>query len=316
MLHVRAAGETFGNAAAEFSHLGVPVVTTFSGACAHRTILSPAGGGLVVVTNAAELLAAVVARPGSAGLLPPPPPGLVAPPRGVTALSPYGAFSPTRVGRRLLELVDLGLALRRRRTRTRTRTGLAVGGGHSEGGGARGAVTLAITRPASGRVLVAGDDLRAPPPTQAAWAASLRVDVGLDATDPAALASLPPADGWRLCLSLRGASSFVEPHAHLEPPPAGVECVRVVSGQSVPHLHIPAALLYPRGNASVGREEAAAAAAATAAAAGRRLVPLELTATLFSGEGGSVIAEARSVVLCPTKFQELALGTDPALALK
>jgi len=39
MFHVRAAGETFGNACAEFSHLGKPVITTYNGACAHRVVL-------------------------------------------------------------------------------------------------------------------------------------------------------------------------------------------------------------------------------------------------------------------------------------
>jgi glycosyltransferase involved in cell wall biosynthesis len=43
MFHVRAAGETFGNACAEFSHLGKPVLTTYNGACAHRVVLGGEG---------------------------------------------------------------------------------------------------------------------------------------------------------------------------------------------------------------------------------------------------------------------------------
>ena len=320
MLHVRSAGETFGNAVAEFSHLGVPVVTTFSGACAHRTIL---GERAVVVTDEEELTTAVLgaslgARVGAEGPLPslslsqgtslpsPPPPLSLSPPLD----SPFAAFSGLRVGRRFLELVHLAQSV----AAVTSGTNGATAGGAS-GVASAAPLSLTITRPVSGRLLVAGVDLvhsnsSVTAVTAGAGAATLaRVSVRLEAAEHAkhgpGLVGLPPPESWRLCIS--ASASF----AHGEGRTGGTAgegggsvsaCSAVLSGGAsggaggVPLLDL-APLLAHLG----------------AAHAPPRLAPLAITARVIAGAASCIIAEtgaekrveevelvaATVVVLCP-----------------
>ena len=136
MIHIRDAGETFGNACAEFSHLGKPVVSTYAGACAHRVILHQSPS-FVVVNDALELETAVRAVPFASALLQAAtveasPSGSVTRAGSLSsslpggASSPYAAFSPAKVTRRLLELCLVAMATKRHRPLRSTEALLSI----------------------------------------------------------------------------------------------------------------------------------------------------------------------------------------------
>mmetsp|Transcript_80379 Transcript_80379/g.160455 ORF Transcript_80379/g.160455 Transcript_80379/m.160455 type:complete len:952 (+) Transcript_80379:3-2858(+) len=317
LFHVRSAGETFGNACAEFSHLGKPVLTTFSGACAHRIILNPESESAhsdsvitdddddstndnprettnhsytsssqptsfpltyAVVSDYDELVKALatvhrdimreiqeirnqevgkstaalcrdernkddpdseldggvrcqlsrqlqdrprIQRRHRRYRFPPP--------------SPYSAFSPVRVGRRLIELIDLAVAIKRNHKLSILRDGdyddqqQGRGSGHTdEGHGHRlhalTGINLAITSPIQGHLLPAGNGYKGDSGGEdgdegSGWDGLLYVDVSVSVTDAKKFSSLAapcfPPSSWRLCLTASHASSF---NYHDQPP--------------------------------------------------------------------------------------------------
>lgn len=97
MFHIRNAGETFGNACAEFSHQNKHVITTYAGACAHRIILAEGGPeAYSVVTDYSELENAVLKTSTKN-----------------EEMSPYAIYTPKRVTQRLLELSNIAILTHR-----------------------------------------------------------------------------------------------------------------------------------------------------------------------------------------------------------
>ena len=281
MFHVRAAGETFGNACAEFSHLGRPVVTTFSGACAQRTILGLSNApNYFVVSDAEEFDIALndikstrnlnAAQTGKSEQSAEP----VLTPAYFNP-SPYAVFSPSRVTRRLLELCDLALASKQAMNQHAQRNGSAL--------------MVSFLSPRQGQLI------------DTSYSTLVNIDIDLSA-GPSALGLMEksPASTWQVCVSAEAASELLQTSSAPLSASGGF-CQFVVSdGSSLPPLQL-------KGILHEARSRLEHEASSKSSPSPMRLTPVKFSAQVATPSleeigswvvRGEVHTEASVVVLC------------------